>query len=48
MKFLGVLLDENLTEKEYVKYIENKYAKNIGLLYKAKCLMFTPFSTKQI
>ena len=48
MKYFGVLLDENLTEKEYVKYIENKCAKNIGLLYEAKYLMFTPFSTTQM
>ena len=36
IKFLGVLLDENVTWKEHLKYIENKCAKNIGLLYKAK------------
>ena len=33
--FLGVLLDENLHWKEHIKYIENKIAKNIRLLYKA-------------
>ena len=32
--FLGVLLDENLTWKERIKYAENKIAKNLGLLYK--------------
>ena len=36
LKFLGVLLDENLCWKERIKYIESKIAKNIGLLYKAK------------
>ena len=36
LKFLGVLLDENLCWKEHIKYIEIKIAKNIGLLYKAK------------
>ena len=36
LKFLGVLLDENLCWKEHIKYIESKIAKNIGLLYKAK------------
>ena len=36
LKFLGVLLDENLCWKEHIKYIERKIAKNIGLLYKAK------------
>ena len=36
IKILGVLLDENLPRKEHLKYIETKYAENIGLLYKAK------------
>ena len=36
MKFLGVLLDENLNWKEHIKYTENKIAKNLGLLYKAR------------
>ena len=35
-KFIGVLLDENLSWKEYLKYTENKIAKSIGLMYKAK------------
>ena len=35
-KFLGVLLDENLLWKEHLKYTENKIAKSIGLIYKAK------------
>ena len=28
--FLGVLLDENLSWKTHIKYIENKISKNIG------------------
>ena len=36
IKFLGVLLDENLNWKEHIKYTENKIAKNVGLLYKAR------------
>ena len=36
MKFLGLLLDENLTWKPDIKYIENKIGKNIGLLCKSK------------
>ena len=31
IKFLGVLLDENLNWKERIKYTENKIAKNLGL-----------------
>ena len=36
IKFLGVLLDENLNWKEHIKYTENKIAKNLGLLHKAR------------
>ena len=36
MKFLGKLLDENITWKEHLKFIGNKCTKNIGLPYKAK------------
>ena len=36
LKFLGVLLDQNLCWKEHIKYIESKIAKTTGLLYKAK------------
>ena len=35
-KFIGVLLDKNLSWKEHLKYTENKIAKSIGLMYKAK------------
>ena len=38
-KFLGVLLNENLSWKDHIKYIENKVAKNIGLLYRAKLFL---------
>ena len=36
IKFLGVLLDENLNWKEHIKYTENKIAKKLGLHYKAR------------
>ena len=36
IKFLGVLLEECLTWKQYIEIIENKISKNIGILYKAK------------
>ena len=36
VKFLGVFLDENLTRKDHIKYTENKFAKNIGLLFRCK------------
>ena len=39
IKFLGVLLDENLSWKDHIKYIENKVAKNIDLLHRAKLFL---------
>ena len=36
IKFLVVLLDQHLTWKVYIKLTENKIAKNIGILYKAR------------
>ena len=36
IKFFGVLKGENLNWKEHIKYTENKIAKKLGLLYKAK------------
>ena len=41
MKFVGVLLDENLSWKEHIYYLENKIAKTIGFMYIAK-----PFLTR--
>ena len=39
IKFLGVLLDENLNWKEHIKYTENKIAKKLGLLYKDRLFL---------
>ena len=36
IKFLGVLLDENINWKNNICSVEKKLAKNIGLLYRAK------------
>ena len=36
MKFLGVMLDENIYWKYHIKTVENKLSKNIGLLRCAK------------
>ena len=50
LKFLGVILDEQLTWKKYIQLIENKVSKNVGALYKiiklinAKCLRSIYFS----
>ena len=39
IKFLGVMLDENITWEKHIRTIESKLAKNIGLLYRAKPLL---------
>ena len=36
IKFFGVFLDENLTSKDHIKYIENKIAKCIGIIFRSK------------
>ena len=41
IKFLGVLLDENLTWKPHIEIIKNKISKNIGIMYKARCVLNT-------
>ena len=39
IKFLGVMLDENITWKDHIYTAENKIEKNLGLLYRAKQLL---------
>ena len=39
IRFLGIILDENLTWKKHINTIESKIAKNIGALYRAKFLL---------
>lgn len=36
IKFLGVLLDENISWRDHIAVLENKLAKNIGIIYRAK------------
>ena len=35
LKFLGVIVDENLNWKNHIELLENKIAKNVGVLFKA-------------
>ena len=42
IKFLDVFLDENLIWKDQMRYLENKIAKDIGLLFGSK-----PYLTKK-
>ena len=39
IKFLGVIIDENLTWKIHIEVVENKISKNIGVLYRARHLL---------
>ena len=39
VKFLGVIIDENLTWKSHIEVVENKISKNIGILYRASHLL---------
>ena len=39
IKFLGILLDENISWKNHIRSVEKELAKNIGLLYRAKYLL---------
>ena len=38
-KFLGVIIDENLTRKNHIEVVENKISKNILVLYRASHLL---------
>ena len=38
-KFLGVLIDENLSWNEHIQLVVNKISKNIGILHKAKTIL---------
>ena len=35
VKFLGVIIDENITWNKHIELVENKISKNIGILYRA-------------
>ena len=39
IKFLGVMIDENITWEDHIHTIEKKLAKNLGLLYQAKHIL---------
>ena len=39
LKFLGVIIDENLNWKNHIDLLVNKISKNIGILYKASKLL---------
>ena len=35
IKFLGVILDENINWNRHIELVENKISRNIGILYRA-------------
>ena len=38
-KFLGLMVDENLSWESHIDYINTKISKNIGILYKARNIL---------
>ena len=40
IKFLGVMIDENLNWKCHTDILLNKISKNVGILYKARILNY--------
>ena len=38
-KFLGVIIDENLTWENHIEVVENKLSKNIGVIYRTSYLL---------
>ena len=46
IKFLGVLVDENLAWKDHINTLENKISKNFGLIFRAKNLLNKDSLTK--
>ena len=40
-KFLGVIIDKHLTWKNYINYISNKVSKGIGIIYRAKNILYS-------
>ena len=41
-KFLGVLIDKNLSRKQHINNVSSKISKNIGILYKSRGIVEQP------
>ena len=41
IKFLGVIIDGNLSWKDHINIVENKVSKDLGWLYKTKDYLIT-------
>ena len=39
LKFLGVMIDGNLTWETHVELVKNKISKSVGILFKASCFL---------
>ena len=39
IKFLGIMLDENLTWKSHINYVKNKVSKSLFILNKSKYIL---------
>ena len=47
-KFLGVIIDENITWNKHIELVENKISKAIGILYRASRYLDKKKSKKHI
>ena len=47
-KFLGVIIDENITCNKHIELIDNKISKNIGILYRTSHYLDKKKSKKHI
>ena len=48
VKFLGVIIDENITWNKHIELVENKISKAIGILYRASRYLDKKKSKKHI
>ena len=48
IKFLGVIIDKNITWNKHIELVEKKISKNIGTLYKASHYLDKKKSKKHI
>ena len=48
VKFIGVIIDENITWNKHIEFVENKISKNIAILYRASRNVHKKKSKKHI
>ena len=48
LKFLGVMIDENLTWKTHVELVENKSSKSVRIIFETNCSLNSKISVKYV